>query len=219
MNNLNIFSLSAGSDKGFWGDIWDYFYDVYIRVDGNYENLGLEKMPLFSIRLALLGIFIGSVIACIVMLYNKQIIGGIVRKLVADGCLTPESAKSVEELGFKKNPLIRNALLSDSTLRRFVKCVEEEAFYREQDTEREEYEKKRESEPSLPPFKDKKYLIDLENAHFYIPEEQRIGAEIKYEKKGSGWGSAIISIVVLAVIFFAVLLVLPMILGFIDKLL
>ena len=254
MNFLNIFSLSADLQTSFWGDIWNYLYDVYLSADGNYENLGFEKMPLISIRLLVLGIFVGSVIACVIMLYNKQIIGNIVRKLISDSCFSPDCAKTVEELGFKKNVLARNALLSDSALRRFVRCVEEDEFYREQDEAKEAYEEKRaaleksaepaptskeeapepaeEGEasadtreeqaakmPKLSPFKCTKYLIDIGSAHFYLPEELRIKAEIKYEKKGSGWGSAIFAIIALAVIFFAVLLVLPMILGFIDSIL
>lgn len=212
-------ALSAGSQTSFLEDIWNYLYDVYLRADGNYENLGFEKMPLFSIRLTVLGLFIGTVLACIAMLYNKQLVGGIARKLIAYGALSPEGAKTAEELGIAKNPLARYALLSNSALRRFVRCVEEDNFYKEQDEAREAYEKKREQEPSLPEFKGRKYLVDLENAHFYLPEELRIRAEIKYEKKGSGLGSAIFSIIILCILFFALLIVLPMILGFIDSLL
>ena len=219
MNFFYKFALSAETDTTFWEDIWNYLYDVYLRVDGDYQNLGFEKMPLFSLRLTVLGIFIGTVIACIAMAYNKEVLGGIARKLIADGCLSADTAKSADELGYIKNFLARSALRGSTSLRRVVRCVEEEEFYREQAADKEAYGQKRAENPSLPKYKEREYLIDLATAHFYIPEELRIRAEIKFDKKGSGWLSSVIAVIVLAILFFCLLLVLPMILEFLDGIL
>ena len=77
-------------------------------------------------------------------------------------------------------------------------------------------EKKREAGEKLPRFRDEIYRIDIENDHFYIPEEQNIAATTKFRKKGSTWGSMMISIVLLTVAFLALLLFLPWFLGQLD---
>lgn len=217
---MNIFyALAAEAQTTFLEDVWNYLYDVYLRVDGNYNNLGLEKMPLLSLRITVLGIFVGMIAGCIAMVYHKQVIGGIVRQLIAKGCSTPESAMTAAELGYIKNPLAKNALERSVSLHRVVRCVEEEQFYLDQAECREIYERKRSTEEGarLPKFKDHEYLIDAGSDRFYIPEELRIRAEIKFEKKGSGWISGVLGVIALLVIFFCVLLALPQILQMTDN--
>lgn len=215
---MNLFyALAAQSETSFWEDVWNYLYDVYLRVDGNYQNLGFEKMPLFSLRLTVLGIFLGMIVGCLAMAYHKQVIGGVVRKLIADGCNSADSAKTAAELGYLKNPLAKNALRGSVALRRVVRCAEEEKFYRDQAAEKEAYEEKRQQEPKLPKFKEREYLTEIATDRFYIPEELRIRAEIKFEKKGSGWISGVLGILCLLVIFFCLLLVLPHILQITDN--
>lgn len=212
-----LYALTATSDTTFFEDVWNYLYDVYLRVDGNYQNLGFDKSPLFSLRLLVLGLFVGGIIACIATAYHKQVLGGIARKLIEMSCISPESAKTAEELGYPKNPLVKNALLRSTSLRRVVRCVEEDAFYADQRADREAYEKKRAENKELPRFKEREYIGDSKTDHYYIPEELRIRAEIKFEKKGSGWVSAVISVVLMLILFFIVLLVLPSVLQLVDN--
>ena len=214
-----LFTLTAQSETTFFEDVWNYLYDVYLRVDGNYENLGFEKTPLFSLRLTVLGIFVGAIIACAAMAYHKTVLGGIVRKMISAGAVDGERAMSAEELGFGKNPLAKNAFCRSVSLRRVVRCVGEDEFLRMQAEEKAEYDKKRAEGEKLPKFKEREYLVDIENDLFYIPEELRVRAELKFEKKGSGWLATVLSIVALAVIFFLLLLVLPQLLGFVDGML
>ena len=214
-----LFTLTAQSDTSFFEDVWNYLYDVYLRVDVSYENLNFTDSPLFSLRLTVLGIFIGTIIACVAMAYHKQVLGGIVRKLIAHGALSKNSAKSAVELGYGKNFLVKNALCRSVALKRVVRCVGEEEFILDQAQDKEEYEKKRAEGARLPRFKDREYLVDIESDVFYIPEELRIRAEIKFEKKGSGWLSTVLGIIGLIIIFFLLLLVLPHLLGFVDGML
>lgn len=214
-----IFALSAQGDTSFFEDVWNYLYDVYLRSEGSYHNLGLEKMPLFSIRLTVLGIFLGMIIACVAMAYHKKVLGGIVRTLIAKECLSPESAMTAEELGYKKNFLKKNALEHSVSLRSLVKCVEEEEFLAAQSEEKALHDQKREEDSSLKKYKTREYVIDANSDRFYIPEDKRIRAEIKFEKKGSGWVTTVVAILLVLILFFAVLLVLPQILTYIDGLL
>ena len=201
----------------FFKNVWNYLYDVYLSSEGSYENIGFEKTPLFSLRLTVLGIFVGAIIACLMMAYNKKVIGGAVRKMIADGVLSPDGAKTLEELGYRKNVIMRNAFRSSVSMRRVVKCVGEEEFIAEQNKKREEHEKRIEAGEKLPKFKEIEYVIDPDTDKFYIPEELRIRAEVKFEKKGSGWLATVLTVLALCVAFFAVLLVLPLIFGITDE--
>ena len=201
----------------FFKDVWNYLYDVYLRSEGSYENIDFEKTPLFSLRLMVLGIFVGAVIACVMMAYNKKVLGGAVRKIIASEANSAESAKTIAELGYGKNFVLRNAFRSSVSMRRVVKCVGEEKFLAEQEERRRDYEEKIAAGEKLPKFKEIEYVIDPETDRFYIPEELRIRAEIRFEKKGSGWLATVLTILLLCIAFFVVLLVLPMIFGAADS--
>ncbi len=214
-----MYALNANTQTTFLEDVWNYIKGVFFGSDaGYYENLGFEKSPLFSFRLMVLGIFIGAIIACVVMAYNKQVLGNAVRKIIAEGATSKENAKTLSELGYEKNFFIRNAVRSGVSLRKVVKCVEEEEYYAEQQREEEEYEQKRKNDPSLPKYKAQEYMVDVNTAHFYIPEEIRIRAEIRFEKKGSGWVAGVVGAILLCVILFFLLLAMPLILGGINDL-
>lgn len=200
-----------------WQDIWDHIYGVYLAVDGNYENLGFGSNTIMSVRLVVLGLFIGMIIACVAMAYNKQVLGGFVRKLLSSEIKSIEDAKKLDELGYQKNPFIRSAVRKSVSLRRVVKCVEEDEFYARQNADREVYEKKRAENPELPKFKDQEYLVDPSSDHFYIPEQICDIAEKKFYARGSSWGVTVITIIGLCVGFFVLLLVLPNILSVLDE--
>lgn len=199
-----------------WEDLWEYIYGVYLGVDGNYENLGFGTGTVTSVRLVALGLFVGIIIACVAMAYNKQVLGGFVRKLLSDECKSIESAKTLGELSYLKNPFIRGAVQKSVSLRRVVRCVEEDEFYEEQKKNHELYDKKREEEPSLPKFKDLEYRVSASEDHFYIPEDICDMAEQKFYAKGSSWLSTVIAIIVLCIAFFVLLLVLPNILDTVN---
>lgn len=201
----------------FFKDLWNYLYDVYLRVDGSYENIAFEKTPLFSLRLTVLGIFIGTVAACIIMAYNKQVLGGAVRRIISREALSVEKALTIKELGYRGNAIIRNAFIASSTLRRFVKCAGEEEFIAEQNRLREEHEQRIAAGEKLPKFKEITYVVDPATDRFYSPEDLRIRAEVRFEKKGSGWVSTVLTILFLCVAFFIILLVLPMVFGVVDN--
>lgn len=216
------YALAKTAENGFFEDLWEFIYGTYLSVDGNYQNLGLDTGVVTSVRVIALGIFLGTLFACVYMVYNKQVLGGAVRKMLSEeqDCSSSEKAKSLEELGLAKNPFIRSAVQRSVSLRRVVRCVEEEEFYRAQAERKAEYDKRREQQKEvgakLPKFHEIEYRVDPRNDRFYIPEELRSTAEGKFKSKGFSWGSAIIGILVLCIGFFIVLLVLPKVLTHVD---
>ena len=201
----------------FFEDVWTYLYEAYFNMGDGYTNLGTESSPLITVGTIVFGIYIGSLIACIVMFYNRQIVGGAVRRMLEMKIDGKEKALTLCELGYKKNFFVRTLFRDSSSLHRVVKCVEEEEFYAEQNAARIEYEKKREEGEKLPKFRDEIYRIDVDNDHFYIPEELEIAAATKFRKKGSTWVSMLISVVLLTIAFIALLLFLPWFLGEVDN--
>lgn len=216
---MNFYALANSTDTSFFEDLWNFIYGTYLSVDGNYQNLGLDTGVVTSVRIIVLGIFIGTLLACVYMVYNKQVLGGAVRRMLSEeqDCRSREKAKTLSELGLEKNILVRGAVQRSTSLRRVVKCVEEEDFYREQNERREEYDKKRaESEKKMPRFRELEYRVDPKADRFYIPEELCDMASHKFDSKGFGWVSAIIGIIVLCIGFFIILLVLPKVLTAVD---
>jgi hypothetical protein len=202
---MRIFALTTPEEDamGFWEEFWHDLYGL------SYSNLGLETGTVRSVGLIVLGIFIGIIIACLAMAYNKQVLGGFVRRVLGENCRSAEGAKTLEELGYKKNPFIRSAVQRNVSLRRVLHCVEEEKFYREQNEDREAYEKKRAEEPSLPKYREREYLVDPSRDHFYVPEDKCDMAERKFDAKGSSWVATIVWIAVIIVAFFVLMAFLP----------
>ena len=201
----------------FFENLWNYLYDAYFNMGKEYGNLGADGNHLFSVGVIVFGVYIGCVIACIVISYNRQVVGSAARKILEKEIFSRDKAQTISSLGFKNNFLIKSFFRDNASLKRVVKCVEEEDFYAEQEQARIAYEEKRKENKKLPKFKEEVYRVDVSNDHFYIPEELIDTANKRFEKKGSTWLSVIIGIIMLTVLLFAVLLVLPWILGHTDS--
>ncbi len=181
-------SLVAVLEKdSLFGELWQYVTDKYFTPKmGQYENLNFGTGTLVTINTIVFGLMIGFVIAAVAVVIDKKHLGDFVRSLIANKCNSPESAMTLGDLEYYGYS-IRNAVRRNTALRRVVKCREEEEYYTELGKKRAEYEEKRKSDPSLPYFNETKYQIDLENDCFYIPEDLRITAELKFDKKGTSW--------------------------------
>ena len=200
----------------FFEKLWAYLYDAYFNMGKDYENLGGDENHLVSVGIVVFGIYIGCIIACAVMAYNRQVVGSAVRRMLSEEIHSRENAKTLLELGYKKNFFIRSLFRDSVSLRKVVKCVEEEDFYAEQEAARVEYEQEREQNKKLPRFRERTYRVDVATDKFYIPEEQKFTAEVKFQKKGSTWVSMLVGIIILTVAFFAILLFLPWFLQGVD---
>ena len=202
-------------------ELWEYFVDVFIHPENIVlDNLGFSLTTMVTVRNILIGLIIGIMLAGIGIVYTKRVLGAFVRKLLADEALSPESANTLEELGFNKNYLIRHGVRRGTNIRTVVKCREEEEHNASLKEKMLEYEEKRKEDPSLPRFKWVDYSVGVDRDHFYIPEEKKYSAEMRFEKRGSSWGAlvfvTIISIVLFAVLFFAIPEILKLVDGFVG---
>ena len=124
--------------------------------------------------------YVGIVLATVYSYYQKQIIGGFVSKLRQSGANTPETAKSLEELGYLHHAAIRRELSKPAPLRKMVWEAEDEH---------------QEGEDGVI-FCTRQNKLDLNTGRFYVPEEKRIEAELRYEPKGNDLLAVIMSVVV-----------------------
>lgn len=209
---------AAEEEKPIWKILWDTFYETYFTDNSVYENLNLGRGSLISVRYIILGLFIGLTIASFAAVFNKRVLGSFVRKLLREECLSPDTGKTLPELRCAGKLFIRYGVKRGVNLRRVVRCREEEEYIAEITKAQEEYEQKRKDDPSLPKkFKAAPFAIDPDRHHFYIPEEMKYMADIKFDAKGTTWIAAVMFVVVMFIALIAVMMVLPQLLELLNE--
>lgn len=214
---LTVIETESELDMPLHKELWQYFYETYINPSEYYENLGADSSTMLSVRLIIFGLFIGLSLASFAAVFNKRVLGNVVRKLLAAEALSPDRAMTLEELGYENNPLIWLALKKSTSLRRVVKCREEVAYDQDMEKKRLEYDTRRKSGEKLPRFKETSYKIDILSDAFYIPEDMKYMADVKFEKKGTTWLGASLTVVVMAVILVALMVAMPHIFELLDS--
>lgn len=215
---IDFFALqtSVAAEKPSWASIWQAFYDTYWNPEEYYEHIDVGSNSFLSVRLVLLGLCIGLCLAAFGAVFNKRVLGNIVRKILSVEAFSPESAKTLDELGYGDSFFVHYAVRKSTNIRRVVKCREEQEFIAEQNKKRAEHNERRATDKSLRAFKESSYKIDTFTDVFYIPEELRYTAEFKFEKKGTTWLGAILFTVIMAIVFVVALIFLPQILSLIN---
>ena len=135
-------------------------------------------------------IFIGIVIASLMLWYNRRVVGAVVRVLNRDRIHSPQKAKTLGEMGLN-NRFIRNALKrSDSVLRKtvYTECTKKKL------TEK-----------------------DFDEVKFYIPEELRHKSHYKYLSNNTTLPIILIFIVVMFILALLCIKYIPELLDMIPE--
>ena len=185
MSSFMQFFLTAGSESlweklsvwyqnSIFYELFNYFNEKYFTVEfGAYENFSMGAGTSALAQTLVYAIAIGVILAAAMSVYTRSVLGGFVRTLLKEGANTPENAKKLSEVGFFRNAAIRRELAKGVTLRKVVKCCEEEALAAE----------------TTEQGSSKSFKPDFLTARYYIPEDLKYRAEIRFEQKGSGWGT------------------------------
>jgi hypothetical protein len=193
-------SLIVACDVGQFAELGRYIYEkLFLSEMPYFENFKIQSNALFSLRFVIIGITIGTIIAAISTVYSKRHIGDFIRRLLYQQCYDAESAKTLLELEYLGIPGIRAAIRTGGSLSRWVKCAEENEFYAEAEKQKAEFDELHKDEKHPPKYKMPEFKRDCATMHFYIPEELKYKAEVKFEKEGASWLTAI-AISVLAII-------------------
>lgn len=203
-------------EMSLWEELWAYLEGKYFSVDlGRYEHINVGSGSLITLRNVILGICAGIIIASIMAAYDKNMLGKFVRKIIKEECFWPDKAKTLEELGFEKNYFIMSSLRrGNGILGKVVKCVEREEKEIEALHMRQEYIEATGSEKG---FVQEKYEVDLNTAHFYIPDDEHYAADIRFDNKGSGWRAFLLVIIVTLIIAVLVCFLLPDMIQLVDN--
>lgn len=211
-------SVLSSGEPSLWREIWDYIYYNYFSPDAMvFENLNFGSSAIVTMRNIVLGLLIGIIVASLFIVIDKRVLGAFVRRLLAEDCTSADKAKRLCELGFATKHVIRNGVRRGSTLRSVVRCREEEEYNASLAQQRESYEARRAEDKSLPPFREAPYAVNADEDHFYIPEEKKYSAELRFEKKGTTWLGFAMVIVIALVSFVVLMFALPEMLKVIDS--
>lgn len=215
---LSNLSRGTSNEPTLLRELWDYFVENYFTLDlGQYENLGFSGTNsggLINLSWAIIALCLGMIIASILAVYEKRGLGEFVRKLIYEECYTPESAKTLTQLGFRKNVAVRGALRSGS-LSKVVKCAQKQAYDAEIEQKRALYEQN--AQKGDPAFKSFAYKINFETDTFYIPKDESYAADVRYDKKGSGLLTVLIVTIVAVVLSAFIIFMLPDVLQLLDN--
>ncbi len=178
-----------------------------------YENFELYN-PTISLEMIVWSLCVGLAIGAAASYINRRVVGDFVRRLLKEEIHSPEKAVSLEKIGCAKNIFVRHALREGTALRRIVLCANEEEMVLKQPSSQKSavFFRKLFSLEDEP-----KRILDLNRARFYVPEESRIGAELRYDAKGTTLPNLILSLILLAGIGFAALYVLPELFTLMDN--
>lgn len=209
--------LAEEEQPSLFTELWNYFKERYFSIETReYENINLGTGNLITLQNVVIGLFIGLIAASAFAAYDKGHLGSFVRKLVWDDCLSKEKAKTLAELGFAKSPTVRGSLKrTNGVLAKTVHCVEREAHEADMEAARASYMQKNGSDAGFAP---EPFKMDLETAHFYIPDEEHYAAEVRFDEKGSGWRAFLLVLLVCVVGAALVCWLLPDMIQLLDNL-
>lgn len=225
---FGLFALFSEGGLSFWekiaawyessviNELFTYLTERYFSVElGTYENFSVGAGTATTVRNIILALMIGFIAASVMTAYTRQGLGGFVRKLLREECLSPEQAKTLMELGYFRSSMIRRELSRGTTLCMVVRCCEEKPS---QDPTPEQKTTQGQDQSSAPDQIAEAFenvtpasqntqtyrKIDFLTARFYIPEDLRYRADVRFDAKGSSWGlvavSAVISILAAALL-------------------
>lgn len=195
----------------------DFFRNLFSPEMGEYEYISVSGS---MIRNIIVGLLLGFFLACCMTVFDRRVLGDFVRRVLSCECFSRESAMTLAELGYLKNAIIRGALRRNVSLRRVVKCVEEEEYLENARKEYEALVKTCEAEGKKPPKRTvPAFKVDPSVMHFYIPEELKYVADVKFEKKGANWVTLLLAFLVFFAVAALAIFLLPDLLQMIDNML
>lgn len=229
-----LFSLSASGlslwerlavwyENSFFNELFVYLRERYFSIDfGAYDHIPLPAGAARMTQTVIFALAAAIILVAFMNYYHRVYLGRVVRALIREEAHSPEKAKTLMELGFFRSALVRRQL-SSGTLRKLIRCTEEEEYVKAKAEIAAD-------EPSDDPSDVEKthhiaaraltaspYRMNFITARFYIPEELRHRASVRYERKGSGLIA--LCLVVIGAILFAALacFILPDLLQLIDN--
>lgn len=214
---ISLFQIHAlASGAGFWErvaawyresllrELLVYLKETYFSVELHaYENLHFSANASTAAQSIIFAIAIGLILAAAWGTYTRTVLGSFVRSLLKADATSEQNAKTLRELGFFRSVAIRRELYRGVDLKKLVKRASLNGGEGENAPAAENVALEGgegENTSAATAKKDDEALFEKKpnflTDRFYIPEELRYRAELRYEKKGSGWGAFAVTVVV-----------------------
>ena len=223
-------------------ELYYYIANTYLTPNFaayEYQNIKIDQDPLVPPAMIFIGAFIAVMAGAAAVIFNKRVLGRLVRRLLRNSALSPDKAKTLDELGFVSGKDFGSRavrfFVNGTTLAKAVRCVEEDAYYGieyvpvppidysgkedgEDPTSEERNGDKRRDVYAISMNTPKKlrYKRDPKKDHFYIPEHKRHHAAVRFDEKGTNPLSLIVLAACYIVIGLLVIQVLPSVMKAID---
>ena len=165
-----------GFFKEFFSALWNDLQGIFS------ETIKLGDNPITTLNIVIWSIYIGFIIGIIITVYNRFVLGALIRRLIEKGACSESAAITVSDTGCA-NPFVRFALRKSGTLRRIVYMVGDTAESRSQDS--------------------------VATAKFYIPDENIHRAEVIYGNSGTSLVSILLSVLAFFVVVLLSFFVIP----------
>ena len=208
------------SQNHIWQQIGDFLYGFFNPEMENYTNFSFSG-GLLNLQLIIFGIFAGVMLASVYIIFVRTTLGRFVRAILERQAFDGEHAVTLEDCGLERHIFTRWALRHGYTLRRVIRCVEEDTWQAEERVRRQEYEAARAEAKSegkrLPPYKESKFDKPLSECRFYIPEKDRYVAEMRFRKSGNGYPTLLFVAFVSVLCIFIIFALLPQLVRFLDN--
>ena len=181
------------------GELIAYFKETYFTMlFGAYDHFSVTEQTANMINKIIPALIWGIIIASLAAFYCRRIVGDFVRTLVKKEAIDADAAVTLLDTGAFRSTVVRRELCRGAFLRKVVFCREEQNFLNEKG-------------------KDATYKIDFTKDHFYIPADLKDRAEIRFDKKGSGWLSVVLTIVLVPVVVALICRFMPNVLHLVDS--
>lgn len=162
----------------------------FLALSAGYEVL--------TLRIIIWGAVGGLALGAVASLIGRRVPGTLVRALHRAGADCPEKALTLADLGMEKNVLLRRALRDGKALRKYVTLANEADFVVKEPQNSGFFRVWRKIF-SLPEG-DAVREIDFDRAKFYMTDDARYTAEVRYNGKGADLLGVILSVILLAAI-------------------
>ncbi len=177
-----------------------YFSERYFSVSFHrYEHIPLGPSANGSAQMIILATVIALILASVVISITRSREGRLVRKLLGQGCFSPETAKTLLELGEFKSTFVRRSLMRGGNLRKCVYCAREEIVEEAPTPDESVPEEASEEEKELRLHEINRLngeKLDFATARFYIPAPLKYRAEVRYEKHGREWVGVVLTVLI-----------------------
>ena len=165
-----------------------------------------------SLELLLWSVYAGIIVGVGSSLLYRVCTHSFVNAVVQAGALDENSAVTLDTLDFRGKWYIKRQFRAGSSLSRMFVCTNEESFPKKKCSKLGRFWHEKFLGDEIPPE------IPFETAKFYLPEERRIAAELRFTEEKAPVRTFVIAAALLAVVIAAATVAVPELLQMLDNL-